>query len=98
MPIRKPKPKVVSTPPVAEPKTFVLERTPPTLAEPKTFALERTTPQKAPVDKFRMIHTRLTMRQWRQVADQARDDDTSVQALVVDALRAHLAKRGVALE
>ena len=45
-----------------------------------------------------MVSTRLTRRQWRQVKDFALDEETTIQALFVEALAEKMARKGITLE
>ncbi len=60
-------------------------------------APEREAPAAAP-PQLKMVSTRLTRRQWRQIKDFALDEDTTIQALFVEALAEKMARKGITLD
>jgi hypothetical protein len=55
-------------------------------------------PEAASTPQLKMVSTRLTRRQWRQIKDFALDEETTVQALFVSALAEKMARKGITLE
>jgi hypothetical protein len=47
---------------------------------------------------LKMVSTRLTRRQWRQIKEFALDEETTIQALFVEALAEKMARKGITLD
>jgi len=55
-------------------------------------------PTAAAPPQLKVVSTRLTRRQWRQIKDFALDEETTIQALFVEALAEKMARKGITLE
>jgi hypothetical protein len=55
-------------------------------------------PEAAAPPQLKVVSTRLTRRQWRQIKDFALDEDTTIQSLFVEAVAEKMARKGITLE